>query len=383
MAIHFITGKPGGGKTFYALKLIVEELLLGSRMIITNVPISLPALAVYLQDKMPNWKYETWYPTANGDIPRPLIDRVWVLNDEECATFWTYRPEGVRIEKLTKEQWQRGQLPSYASVRDKGVMYVIDEIHNYFGARQWAETGRDVLFYLSQHRKLGDTVICITQAVQNVEKQFRSVAQDFTYLRNFSKETWGKFRMPGIFRRATFPCPAKDTDRPMETGTFRLDVAGLASCYDTGAGVGIHGRSDVGEKTKGLHWSVAVIGIVAVVVALFGFMPNLLARLVGGSGVPLAKNIQTTAVHVAQGAGLGPVGGPQPVRQYVAPPPIPLAITNIGPRVYVTGRAKLGNHWLIMLSDGRNVEEGDGHLTGMGPAGLVVDGKVATWTKQE
>lgn len=262
MSIHFISGKPGGGKSLYAVKLIVEELVYGSRTVITNLPLKLPELNTYLQRE---------HPSKSID----LLNRVILLDDDkETGRFWTVRPGGVRIKCLTAEEWKDGEKPSYSAVNDNGVFFVIDEIHNFFNSRAWMETGRDVLFYLSQHRKLGDTVLCVTQHIGNVDKQFRSVTQDYTYLRNLTKERMGLFRLPAVFIRKTYNEPATPTSQPMETGNFKLDVAGLASCYDTARGVGIHSRAaDQGERRSGLHWAWFAVGAPALILAFLHYAP--------------------------------------------------------------------------------------------------------------
>ena len=68
MSIHFVSGKPGGGKTLYGLKLIVEELVLGKREIFTNVPLNLPELNAYVQAR---------YPAASrGKAPSLTLPRI-------------------------------------------------------------------------------------------------------------------------------------------------------------------------------------------------------------------------------------------------------------------------------------------------------------------
>ena len=341
MSIHFVSGKPGGGKSLYGVKLIVDELICGQREVFTNVPLRLDALNEYLQRR---------YPHKLVDIAR-----IRILTDEETAFFWTFRPGGVRVGRLSKAQWQAGELPCYSGVKDEGVMYVIDEVHNYFGARQWAQTGQDVLFYLSQHRKMGDTVICITQAVNNVDKQFRSVTQDFTFLRNLSKETYGKFRLPGVFVRKTFTSPPTETSVAMETGTFRLDVSGLASCYSSEAGVGILGRSaDKQEVRKGLNmvWAgvlVVVVGVLAVVV-----VPKAIAKqfsvtdklpVVAADAFKVSKPLPAPPVAARPGAWVGPVvpkvaGG--------------MAVGGGVPEVWVTAVVRVSSVKVVVgLSDGR------------------------------
>lgn len=267
MSVHFISGKPGGGKTLYAMKLIIEELLHGSRPIYTNIPIIPGALSEYLQQK---------YPDRQID----LLNRIRLLNETETAKFWTIRPGNPTIPVLSAPEWTRGDKPKYENVSDAGVFYAIDEIHNFFNARAWQETGRDVLFYLSQHRKLGDTVICITQAIGNVDKQFRSVTQDFTYLRNLNKERMGLFRLPSVFVRRTFGEPATATSQALESGTFTLDVSGVASCYDTAQGVSIHGKgADLKERKTGINVWVFIIGLPAILIALVYFVPKVGARI--------------------------------------------------------------------------------------------------------
>lgn len=353
MSVHFISGKPGGGKSLYGVKLIIEELLYGHRTIITNVPLKIPELHAYLQE--------------HSSKVIDVITRVWVLTDEQTQYFWTFRPNGVQIPRLHQAEWSLGQKPSYGAVTDNGVMYVIDEVHNFFGSRQWAETGRDVLFYLSQHRKLGDTVVCITQAIQNVDKQFRSVTQDFTFIRNLSKERLGLFRLPSLFVRRTYNSPPSDTSTPMESGTFTLNVAGVAACYDSAVGVGIHGRvADKTERKKGLPWYAFVGATVVIIASAFLFLPSAMARLFSADPPKVAS----------------------PVTHAPAPAPAPAPVSNVGPgvgvqpapapssdRITMTGFVQLPSGYCVAtLSDGRVIRSDSPRVKLMTPAGCIVDG---------
>lgn len=341
MSIHFISGKPGGGKSLYSVRLIVEELLAGHRVVITNVPLKLDALHAYVQQQA-------------GDRVVDVIGRVWILDDDQTKEFWTYRPNGVRISRLSQSRWQAGEVPSYKAVNDSGVMYVIDEVHNFFGSRQWAETGRDVLFYLSQHRKLGDTVVCITQAVGNVDKQFRSVTQDFTYIRNLSKERIGAFRLPGIFLRSTYPSPPTETAVPMERGRFTLDVSGIAGCYDSAAGVGIHGRmADMGERKKGLPWWAFFVALTLVVWLIASYAPSAIASFFRTDYEKKGGVVSSSRVVSASSV-------PQLVDQAAAPPALS-AVVSRGPEtstnVFITGMSRIGVELVhIALSNGKVIK---------------------------
>jgi hypothetical protein len=274
MSVHFISGKPGGGKTLYSVRLIVDELVRGDRPIVTNVPLNLGRLNEYLQQSYPR-QFAQKFESSSTHI----TDRVILIDEDDLPKFFTFRGNAVRLDSVPNAEWKTGKRPDYNSVKDAGVFYVLDEVHIAFNARAWAETGHEVLYYLSQHRKLGDDVVCITQAVANVDKQFRSVAQDFTYIKNLSKQKVGLFRLPALFTRNTYSQPATDTSKPMETGSFTMDVSGTASCYDTAKGVGIHGRAgaDTNARKKGLSWIWFAITAPLALWFVFNYLPVLIA----------------------------------------------------------------------------------------------------------
>jgi len=369
MSIHAISGKPGGGKSLYSLRLIVEELRHGHRAILTNVPLKLGELSAYLQKN---------YPNENVDV----LGRVYLLDDDQAAEFWTYRPAPngcfVRVKRLSKQEWQSGERPDYTHIKDTGVFYAIDEVHNFFGARQWQDTGRDVLFYLSQHRKMTDTLVWITQAVNNVDKQFRSVTQDYTYLRNLNKEKMGLFKMPALFVRRTYGSPATDTASALETGTFKLDVSGLAACYDTSAGVGIHGRAgaDVGERRSGIHWLVFVIGLPMLLIGIYKFAPSAIA----GYFTPSKNKQIQSAVNSAQTA-FRATNSPVLVPDRPAKPaPAPARSEPIQERVedpvWIIGRKTETGLHEFYLSDGSIIRSKDGNVKGYGDDFIMAGGRI-------
>jgi Zonular occludens toxin (Zot) len=239
--IHFISGKPGAGKSLYCMRLIVDELRRSNRPIVTNLPIKIGELNDYLQDD-----------------PCDVVGRVFLIDDDEMGRFWEFR--GSRKAVYTNDSYK-------VEADDIGVFYVLDELHIKFNARAWASTGKGALFYLSQHRKIGDDVICATQSINNVDKQFRSVAQDFTYISNNSKKRLGPFRLPPLFSRSTYLQPKTGNEIACLTGYFRLDIQGLARCYDTAAGVGVIGRSgaDTKQKVGGLawYWAFGALGLIS------------------------------------------------------------------------------------------------------------------------
>lgn len=272
MSIHFISGKPGGGKTLYGMKLLIEELVYGQRLIITNIAVNLGRLNEYLQKKHP-------------DLSIDLRRRMKILSDEQCSEFWKHR-------RLYLEEHCEMDGIKQVPVDEVGCFFILDELHLFFNARKWMDTGDDCLHYLSQHRKLGDDVICITQHVENVDKQFRSVAQDFTVITNGHLQKIGLFRGLPKFTRRTYSTPPSGLKQePMETASFMLDAKGVASCYDTAAGIGVHGRyADKGKKRKGLHPLWFVVMLVAACFVVPHILGKVLASLKG-----VGKHIQNKA----------------------------------------------------------------------------------------
>jgi len=335
MAITFVCGKPGGGKSLFGVRLIVKELLTGNRQIVTNVAVKIDELRKYLEAE-----------GFTGELER----RIQVLDGDEPRTFFLYRGRGqafhqsprakdlgpvldcsrqyIETARLAADMQGEGVvihedsdgrkycLPGNGKGRPGGVLYVIDEVHVHFDSRAWASIGPSATFYNTQHRKLSDDCVFITQHVELVEKRFRLLAQEFVYLRNLGKTKFGfgVFAMPAMFVRSHYLQPFTGTQKAMETRTFALDVEGLAKCYDTAAGIGFVGaEADKGAKRKGMHWTVAV-GMLTVILVGLCFVPTLLGKGfahvldrmgngVAGRVVPLATN-QAVAVAPASNAAL-------------------------------------------------------------------------------
>lgn len=276
MPIHVILGKPGSGKSLYATSRLILELVEGERNVVTNLPLRVSRLNEYLQQR---------YPSINTR----LVERLRVLTDDEMREFWKFRG------------------PADDDKGERGVAYFLDEAHIAFNARDWATLGRGALHYLSQHRKLGDIVWPITQAPGNLDKQFRSVAEDFTVLRNEYTAKYGPFRGRGRFVRKTYLSEPTPKAEPFETATFHLDVGGVASCYDTAKGIGVHGsKADMGRRAKGIPIMWVIPGGIALA-ALCGVIPWLLGK---GAQAWLVGDVPSPVENLASVEQTAPAGAP-------------------------------------------------------------------------
>lgn len=228
--ITLICGVPGAGKSLFAVDLVIDELRLGNRDIITNLALYKDLIAEYLHNKY-------------GDSSNTR-ERLIVVSD--LQRFW--------------------------ELRKRETLFVLDECQIFFGARNWANSPPELLAYLSQHRKLGDDVIAITQHYQLIEKQFRQLVQESIFLKNLSYIKFFGVRMPKrIVGNKYYGIPATTMEKPLEVFTKSIDVEGICRLYDTGAGVGVKGAADKQRKQKGLPWFAApVIFVVLLVLVYFG-----------------------------------------------------------------------------------------------------------------
>ena len=156
--LSIVTGRPGAGKSYFATELAWRAAKVG-RPVCTNLAL-------------------------RGDWP----GCVRKLDESEVRDFWLWR--------YRAGAWVRHS--DLAECGGAGVLYIIDEAHLYWGSREWQQVGRDVLRYWSQHRKLGDDVILITQACGALDKAIRRLAGEFVVVRNMEREPVGGFRIPRV-----------------------------------------------------------------------------------------------------------------------------------------------------------------------------------------
>jgi len=319
MGLSVITGPNGSGKTLYAVRAILEELLHGNRCIGTSVALDLAALSEYCSEHYPEKKIDVW-------------SRVWLLTPDQMRIFWRtrgpfrfgeYGRECLTLEKYGTPCW---------STSFGAMLYVLDEVQTVFNSRSWSSTGHEFCDYQSQHRHFGDDVVAITPALSLIEKQFRVLAAETVILRNLYKMRVGMLKASRKIIFQTYAsCPPQPGEEPMMKGSFTIDAAGLARCYDTSAGVGVVGGRDAdkGKESGGIRWQWAVGACcILAVIAFFvlrgashavmrrgvkavsvgsGSTPTVPARAVSGrsEAVP-AKPVVTTPFHEGIETGLYP-----------------------------------------------------------------------------
>ena len=141
--IQVVSGALGMGKTLYTVMLMFDALCRG-QTVVTNIDV-------------------VW-----DELVR-LAQRMRGVELDEAQL--------VRVDPEKNPNWQ-ALIPW--GVPDCPVEVYFDEIHLFYNSRDWQKTGTDsrsLLSFLSQSRKAGVNVTFISQEKENMEKQFRMLAE--------------------------------------------------------------------------------------------------------------------------------------------------------------------------------------------------------------
>ncbi len=175
-AIFGLTGKPGAGKSYFATRLIIAEITKGkNRPIVSNVPINKKKLREYVK------KDFYYYPLDTYTDNKAFFTNRGYYNFE-CPTG-----ENIDFAPLLKDN-------------DEGVLYIIDEAHLYFNARNWKHMPQATISYITTIRHVGDSLIWMCQRFSDIDSQIRGKTQAFHVLRNLQKEKLGIFKRGTGFR---------------------------------------------------------------------------------------------------------------------------------------------------------------------------------------
>jgi len=340
--IRLFIGTPGAGKSYAALKDVVEELAYGSRLIVTNLPVLTGELNAWMAKEHPLWKDD-------------INQRIRLISEEETKQFYRYRAIAGDLGTVSKEDSLAGRHLPYGEHRGAGVLYVIDEAHIPFDSREWASTGPELTYYNSQHRKLGDELVFITQFEKLIDVRVRGFVQEFCYFNNNGLEkfmTW--FQKPATFSMEVHrkPPSGPGSPAPLESRTYRMDFA-LAKCYDTSAGVGIVGRKLPERKRKKaipIWWLAVPIILAGIIIAK---IPGWMGK---GAGYWLRGGQETIEQKVAQATGATSARGEEQRQPQRETPDVPRGTTVKVPTaepLHATGYILSPRRgMLVTLSDG-------------------------------
>lgn len=158
--IVLVTGPPGAGKSYYAVRKLAQALDEG-KVVATNVELREDWADVIDKHNKVRWL-------------RPRRRRAW--NDLAPRSF-------VQSHTLS----ELFNLRIRGTGESRGVM-LLDEAHNWMNARSWSAKDReDIVRFFTQHRKLGWDVYLIAQDAEMIDKQVRTLFEYHVSLRNLRK----------------------------------------------------------------------------------------------------------------------------------------------------------------------------------------------------
>jgi thymidine kinase len=190
--LEFYCGSLGSGKTSFAFERALEHLLKGGT-VVTNID--------FYPDVIAKWMHE-----EHG----LKFDPERLIRCEDGGDVWKCAVKGD--DNLE-------------------TMLLIDEAHVEHNARKWSDTTDQAVLFNTMARKLKIHVVYITQDINNVDKQFRRMAQMMWFCRNARHfQLFGIIRFPfNLFFRVPYVCgpgvqpkamSPEITLRPMSWGMF-------------------------------------------------------------------------------------------------------------------------------------------------------------------
>jgi len=145
-----IEGKPGSGKSYYATLKIINDLKAGKKIYTNMENIQIRSLAWFIEKE------------TKGVVKKEkVLDNFRVLKTKDLRRFW--------------------EIPKHQLVNST---IILDEVMLDFFSRDWQKTGKDLIFFFTQHRKYKVDLYYITQAISKVDGVLREMTQYYIRLRN-------------------------------------------------------------------------------------------------------------------------------------------------------------------------------------------------------
>lgn len=160
--IVFFVGTPGSGKTYEAVKKIVDNLRMG-RTVCTNI------------DGMDDPRNHEYIKSLVNLDDFTFAQRFIYLGRDDVTCFWKTR----KVEKTVfLPDGSTDLVVEDRLICPKGSLIVIDEVHKHFNARAWqSKENLEMADWASTHRHDGYDLVLITQDIEKVEKQVRSLTE--------------------------------------------------------------------------------------------------------------------------------------------------------------------------------------------------------------
>jgi len=162
MAIVFITGTPGAGKSYYAVKRIVEDLKKDTNLVVSNIDgLDRAKLSFYLGKEVNNlWTLDEFLATALSF----------------CNMHYDGNYRNAFLTVLNVDYWKRFILPKlFGELGYRKVLFYLDEFQSIID--EDTELTQLQKFFFDYHRHLGLDFFIITQSIQRMNKAIRNLVE--------------------------------------------------------------------------------------------------------------------------------------------------------------------------------------------------------------
>jgi zona occludens toxin (predicted ATPase) len=162
MAIVFITGTPGAGKSYYAVKRIVEDLKKDTNLVVSNIDgLDRAKLSFYLGKEVNNlWTLDEFLATAFSF----------------CNLHYDGNYRNAFLTVLNVDYWKRFILPKlFGELGYRKVIFYLDEFQSIID--EDTELTQLQKFFFDYHRHLGLDFYIITQSIQRMNKAIRNLVE--------------------------------------------------------------------------------------------------------------------------------------------------------------------------------------------------------------
>ena len=275
-AIYGLTGKPGAGKSYFATRLIIAEITSGkNRPIVTNVPINKSKLREYVGKDFYYYPLETY--TDN-------------------KAFFTNRGF-YNIENLPPSQ--NVDFAPLLKDNDEGVLFIVDEAHLYFNARNWKHMPQATISYITTIRHVGDSLVWMCQRFSDIDSQIRGKTQAFHVLRNLEKEKLGMFKRGTGFRCYQYmeechvSAHGSQNAQSSQDFSYPFDIK-IAECYNTSL---FNKSHDKKYKIKAIPLNYVIYAVITFfAVGLYWFSQGGFSKIIS-SMIPDMAQVQTGEIE--------------------------------------------------------------------------------------
>lgn len=285
-------GTPGSGKSYEAIRKIIDNLRLG-RIVYTNID------------------------GVDEPLKRESIKSFVGLTDYELETRLIFLPYF--------------QIPEFWKYIKSGSIIVLDEAHKFFSNREWSSVkNQEFASWASTHRHHGFDVVLITQKLEKIDSHVRSLVE-WTY--RYKKLNMFGSLVQQKYKRASY-VGDDTTGKPLDNKVYSYDKR-IFQCYKSFVADDVKELNVMSHANVLRHPIFFLIPVVFLLFGYFGYKTYKHGGILGGKSVvnPVVASSVLPSKAVVKEFPVAAVPSNIPIRQ--SGPPInsfpPASLASLAP----------------------------------------------------